>query len=288
MTTPDAALALAALWAYERARRARVGGVCVTGGGFKAAIFCDVVSQYYRPGERHGNDALAVGLADIDDLPADQPMVSVPVDRRAADGEPLYARTIDYLTDTSLAESQLRNAITYNAESTVILSAPASSLARSLEIVANRDLYSEPVLRLILVDTPRLHTDAAALDYLLANWPTEIVVLGAEATEGLTLASAALESAFGWADPHPVVDALRAWRDTPYDIPAADLAAMVFAVARDDSLLSLSAPGRLVNSGGTLGFNSDAGGRHRQLLLPSGTDLERQLIEAASAEPGQG
>lgn len=157
--------------------------------------------------------ALAVGLADIDNLPADERMVSVPVDRSNAEGEPRYARTIDYLTDTSLAESQLRNAITYNAESTVILSAPASSLARSLEIVA--------------------------------------------------------------------------YRDTPYDIAVADLAAMVYAVERDDSLMRLSAPGRIESAGSSLTFREGAEGGHRQLLLPSPSELELKLIEAAAAEPGQ-
>lgn len=271
MTTPDAALALAALWAAERQRRARIGGVCVTGGGFKAAVFCDLVSQFYRPGVRHGNDALAVGLADVNDLPADGAMVSVPVDRIDAAGEPVYARTIERPTDTSLAESQLRNAVTFNRENTVVLSAPATSLARSLQIANNRDIYSEPVQRLVIVESAALAADAEARDYLLANWPTEIVLVGAALAEGLALPSSDLDAGFAWAEAHPVADAYRAYRSTAYDVPVLELLAMVYAIAPE-----------------TTGFTLEAEGQNQRLRIePGAADaLDARLLEAATASPG--
>jgi hypothetical protein len=268
MATPDAALALGALWAYERARRARVAGVCVTGGGFKAAVFCDVVNQFYRPGARHGNDALAVGLADVAALPADAPMVSVPVDRRGADGAPLYARTIERVSDTSLAEAQLRNAITFNAETTMVLSAPARSLARSLEIAANRDLYAG-VRRLVLVESPRLYADTPALERLLRGWPTEIVLLGAELAASVVMPSGELDAAFEWSKNHPVVDFYHAYRAVPYDVPGLDLLAMVFAVDPESSSFAVSVPGRLSLEGESFNFAESAGGSARRLLLTS-------------------
>jgi hypothetical protein len=271
MTTPDAALALGALWAAERQRRARVAGVCVTGGGFKAAVYCDLVNQFYRPGLRHGNDALAVGLADINALPADAPMVSVPVDRRDSAGQPVYARTIELPTDTSLAESQLRNAITFNRENSVILSAPATSLARSLQIANNRDLYTEPVQRLVLVESPALAADPEALAYLRANWPTGIVTLGAGLAANLSLPSAELEAAFAWADPHPVVDAVRAYRSTPYAVPVLDLLAMVYALTPDSEHFGLAAAD---------------GGYRLQLTAAAGDSLHGSLLAAAAANPG--
>lgn len=286
MATPDAALALASLWAYERRRRARVAGVCVTGGSFKAAVFCDIVNQYYRPGVRHGNDALAVGLADANALPADEPMVSVPVDRRSAGGAPLYARTIARVSDTSLAEAQLRNAVTFNAETTIVLSAPARSLARSLEIAANRDVYAG-VKRLVLADSPRLRTDAAALERLLDAWPAEIVLVGAEIGD-VTLPSADLDAAFGWADDHPVVDAYRAYRRVPYDVPVLDLVAMLVAVT-PDSPLFVSEPGDVSLASGALAFAARADGRARKLALsPAANDaLTQALLDAAASPPTQ-
>jgi hypothetical protein len=266
MRTPDAALALAALWSYEGQRKARVAGVCVTGSGFGAAVFCDIVNQFYRPGQRISNDALPVGLANANALPADEPMVAAPVSRTSDAGEPLYRRTLRRITDTSLAESQLRNAITFNAETTVVLSAPATSLARSLEIVANRDLYSEPVRRLVVVDSPLLHEDEAALAYLLENWPTEIVILDAGVAADLSIASDVLDRAFAWADAHPVVDAYQAFRPTPYPVPVADLLAMVFAVEPELAPFTVT------------------GDRVRQLQLSASADLQDLLLVAAAAE----
>jgi hypothetical protein len=270
MTTPDAALALAALWAYERQRLARVAGVCVTGGGYKAAVFCDIVNQFYRPGERLGNDALAVGLASADDLPPDAAMVSVPVDRVDSGAQPLYRRTIERLADTSLAESQLRNAITFNAESSVVLSAPATSLARSLQIGANRDLYTEAVQRLVVVESARLRQDDAAYRYLIENWPTEIVVVGSELGTDVLLPSADLDRAFGWAPNHPVVDAYSAFRATPYAVPSRDLLAMTFAVEPDSPLFQLSA---------------GDGATRRLGLDPSATSATETLIDIATRQP---
>lgn len=269
MTTPDAALALGALWAYEGARRARVGGVCVTGGGYKAALFCDIVNQHYKPGKPIGNDALAVGLADFGNLPPDGPMVSVPVDRLDASGEPLYLRTLTRPADTSLAEAHLRNAITFNAESSIVLSAPASSLARSLQIVAARDLYSEPVRRLILVESPRLYADREALEYLLGSWPTPIVMLSAETAEPFALPSDSLDAAFGDAAAHPVVDAYRAFAQTPYVVPTADLLAVMYAVEPDSAVF------RLVPGTG----NTD----RLEIRPESATTVNPALLAAASA-----
>ena len=42
MARPDAALALAALYAFGIRRQARVGAVCVTGAGLDTAIYCDL------------------------------------------------------------------------------------------------------------------------------------------------------------------------------------------------------------------------------------------------------
>src|SRR3954453_23388602 len=80
MSRPDAALALAELYGFQGRREARIGSVCVTGAGFNAAVFCDIVSRFYTLGPpRNGNQLLPVGLAAIDSLPPDPPMVRAAV-----------------------------------------------------------------------------------------------------------------------------------------------------------------------------------------------------------------
>src|SRR4051812_23096413 len=95
MSRPDAALALAELYAFQGKREARVGAVCVTGAGLGAATFCDIVGKFYTLGPtRNSNTALPVGLAAVDPLPPDPAMVRPVV---AAD----YPRTVHKLSDTS-------------------------------------------------------------------------------------------------------------------------------------------------------------------------------------------
>jgi hypothetical protein len=131
MARPDAALALGALFAFAGRREARVGAVCVTGAGLDTAIYCDIVNRFYTPGPpRNSNQMLAIGLAATNPLPPDAPMVQPAIARRADNGEPLFARSIHRVSDTSQAEAVLRNGVILTAESAVVLSAPATQLAR--------------------------------------------------------------------------------------------------------------------------------------------------------------
>ena len=98
MSRPDGALALAELYGFQGKRESRMGSVCVTGAGLDTAIFCDIVGRFYTLGPpRNANQVLPVGLAAVDPLPPDAPMI-----KPALAGS--YARSIQKLTDTSLAE----------------------------------------------------------------------------------------------------------------------------------------------------------------------------------------
>src|SRR3954470_1378190 len=137
MSRPDAALALAELYGMQGKREARIGSVCVNGAGLNTAIFCDIVGKFYTPGPpRNANQVLPVGLAAVDPLPPDPPMV-----KTAVAGS--YDRTVRKLSGTSLAEAVLRNGVIFNAEAAVVLSAPATCLAKSLDLLGVRDLYKE-------------------------------------------------------------------------------------------------------------------------------------------------
>src|SRR5690348_7292158 len=77
MDRPDAALALAVLYAFEGKRDSRMGSVCVVGSGLQTAIYCDILAKFYQLGpQRNANQVLPVGLAAVDPLPPDSPMVT--------------------------------------------------------------------------------------------------------------------------------------------------------------------------------------------------------------------
>ena len=138
MARPDAALALAALYAFGIRRQARVNAVCVAGAGLDTAIYCDIVNRFYTPGNvRSSNQWPPVGLAAVSPLPPDSPMVKPAVARTEANGQPTYARSIRRVSDTSQAEAVLRNGVIFSAESAVVLSAPATWLARSLDLAGS-------------------------------------------------------------------------------------------------------------------------------------------------------
>src|SRR5664279_1687266 len=186
MSRPDAALALAELYGFEEKRESRIGSVCVVGGGLNTAIFCDMVGRVYMPGPlRNGNQVLAVGLADVSPLPPDSPMIKLAVERKNDKGEPGYVHSIVKLSDTSLAEAVLLNGVIFNAEAAVILSAPATYLAKSLDLNNAKETYKARVKHLVIVDAGVPQQDVRALRKVIAEWPTPIFFCPKEVGDAL-------------------------------------------------------------------------------------------------------
>lgn len=287
MARPDAALALAALYVLDNKRQARLGSVCVTGAGLDTAIFCDIVARIYVPNVRNGNQALAVGLAAMTPMPADPPLVKPAVARKKDNGEPQYARSIRKLSDTSQAEAVLRNGVIFNATSVVVLSAPATWLARTLSLQGAAEQYKQRVKRLVIVDSGGTEQDPAALRRVVAEWPTPIFFCGPDVGDVLRFPGAGLEKAFAWAPAHPVADAYRAFKPMPYDAPAHDLAAVHYAVLPDSGLFTVSDPGNLAVAGdGRLAFLPGNGTVRRLAVDPARRDEALQtLVGLATTQP---
>jgi hypothetical protein len=288
MTRPDAALALAELYGFEIKRESRMGSVCVVGAGLKTAIFCDMVGRLYMLGpERNGNQVLAVGLAAVKPAPPDSPMVLPSLDRKNEKGEPLYVHSIEKVYDTSLAEAVLLNGVIFNAEAAVILSAPATSLAKSLTLNNAKQTYKDRVKRLVIVDAGQPQQDVPALRKVIAEWPTPIFYCPKEVGASVLFPGASVEKTFSWAPNHPVLDAYRAAGTMPYDAPSYDLAAAHFAVHPDSGFFQLSEPGKLmVSDDGRIVFEQ-GGGEIRSLRVdPAKKDqLIAAFLEIAGTKP---
>lgn len=288
MSRPDAALALAELYGFENKRESRMGSVCVVGAGLQAAIFCDMVSRIYQLGPpRNANQSLPVGLAAVDPLPPDPPMVKAAVERKDEKGEPRYAHSVNKLSDTSLAEAVLRNGVIFNAEAVVVLSSPATYLAKSLDLLGVTDIYKARVKRLVVVDPGAPQQDVPAMRRILAEWPTPVFYCGKDVGEALPFPAAAIEKDFAWAPAHPVVDAYRAYKPMPYDAPGYDLAAAHYAVHPDSGFFQLSEPGTLaVSDDGAMKF-APGGGKVRSLAVVAEKreEILAALVAAACAKP---
>jgi hypothetical protein len=288
MNRPDAALALAELYGFEGKRESKMGAVCVNGAGLNTAIFCDMVYRFYTLGPaRNANQSLPVGLASVDPLPPDAQMVKSALERKNEKGQPQYAHNVSKLSDTSLAEAVLRNGVIFNAEAVVVLSAPATYLAKSLDLVGSKDIYKARVKRLVVVDSGAPQVDIPAIRKVLSDWPTPVFFVSREVGEALPFPGASIEKDFAWATAHPVVDAYRAYKAMPYDAPSYDLAAAHYAVHPDSGFFQLSEAGTVsIGDDGRMKF-SMGGGNVRSLVVDSSkkSRIIQAFVEIASAKP---
>jgi hypothetical protein len=290
MARPDAALALSALYVSASRRESRMGAVCVTGGGLDAAIFCDIVGRFYAPNPGRApssNNVLPVGFPDVAPLPPSPPMVEAAVQRKKPNGEPQYARTIEKATDTAQPEAVLRNGITFNAESVVILSAPATWLARSLELAGTAAQYKQRVRRFVVVEAGAAGHDPDALRKVLSLCPAPVVFCGRDVGEALACPGAQIDSGFAWAPAHPVADAYRAFKPIPYDAPGDDLAAVHYALHPGSGFFDLSEPGTLSVAGdGAVSFTAGGGSVRRLGVAPATkTECLSALVALATSKP---
>jgi hypothetical protein len=276
------------LYAFGIRRQARVGAVCVTGAGLDTAIYCDLVSRFYTPGPvRSSNQTLPIGLAAVTPLPPDPPMIKAAVARTEPSGEPTYPRSIRRVSDTSQAEAVLRNGVIFSAESAVVLSAPATWLARSLDLAGTKDQYKQRVKRLVIVESDEIRRDPAALRKVLVEWPTPVFYCGRDVGDALPFPGSSLTEAFGWVPAHPISDAYRAFQATPYDAPSHDLAAMHYTAIPESGFFQVSEPGMLsVSENGATVFAIGAGAVRRITADPSKrAETLAAFVELVSTKP---
>jgi inosine-uridine nucleoside N-ribohydrolase len=299
----DDALALGMLFGLQGKSECRVTSVSVTKCNLKAAAFADALVRFYTgPPGPFGSAYMAIGMATTGLMPEDTPMLNVPLARMDAEGKPLYGRGIVKLNDTADTSALIRNALSaqYDDNALVVLTGPATNLAKVLDLPGARELIARKV-RLLAVDAgdfaggsgdthaePHIKADIASARRLLAEWPTPIVAAGAEVGAALQFPAASLEKEFSWSPNHPVVDAYRAYHTLPYDAPSGAMAAGLYAVRPDAGYFKLSGPGAIqVLDDGRTRFQPSAGGKHRYLIAdPEQKDkILAAYTELASTKP---
>ena len=298
----DEALALALLYGLEGKNEARVLALSVSKPNLKAAAFCEAIARFYAGASSGAFGAvgrtLPIGLADEGKLPEDTSLLIAPLARRGEDGKPLYAHGIEHLNDTAEVRALIRNALAQQSDQScvVILTGPATNLARVLDLPGTKDIIKSKVKLLAVAGgaypngAPSFNfkTDIAAAKKLLAEWPTPIVAAGEEVGAALLYPAASIEKDFAWTPAHPVVDAYRANQPMPYDAPTAAMAAVLQAIRPTANDFKLSEPGviRVLDDGRTQ-FTASPEGKHRNLMLDAAQReaVLKTYIELASAKP---
>lgn len=237
----DDVLALAILHGFDSKDQARIAAITVSSGDLRAAQFCDAVAHFYASATT-GPAAMfmhftPIGLAD--GKPAESPIFS-------KIGPPVYSSAIKNVDDTADPGTLIRNALMaqYDGNAAVVLSGPATDLARLLDMYGVKDWITRKV-RLLCVAENGMQADAAAARKVLAEWPTPMVTVSREIGEALPFPGDGIEKDFAYSSTHPIADAYRAFAPMPYDAPSCAMAAMLYTVRPNDGYFTLSGSGNI-------------------------------------------
>ena len=303
----DDTLALAFLHGLARQENpeCRLVSISITKSNLQSAAFAEATDRFYAdqvnrdiPERYRRYRGLVIGLSDRGWSPDSTPLLSAPLARRDASGKPLYSHGIERLTDTADPATTIRNALTaqHDQNAVVVLSGPATNLARVLDLRGAKALIAEKVRFLSVMGGSypsggpeyNIESDIAGAKKLFAEWPTPIIASGVEVGDALHFPAESIENDFAWAEDHPIVDAYRAYQEMPYDTPCWDLTAALHAVRPDSGYFTTSMPGTIrVLDDGRTEFKPGSAGKHRYLILEASQEARiiRTFREVIGAQP---
>lgn len=283
----DDAVALAILHALESRKEAKILAVTITKDNPQAAVFVDLVNAFY------GRPEIPIGVVRNGKTPERSAMLYVPVEKKRADGSPLYPRRLAG-GDAPEATDLLRRMLAGEKDGSVVFVQVgfSTNLARLLEADPQFVARKARLLSVMAGAFPsgkpeyNVKVDVPAARKVFTEWPTPIVFSGWEVGASMMFPGAAVEKEFAWEPNHPVADSYRAYRKMPYDRPTWDPTSALYAVRPDRGYFSLSAPGRVtVEDDGRTVFTPDASGRHRYLTT---NEIQRaRTLEAMIALASQ-
>ena len=293
----DDILALAMLYGLEGKSQARLISCSTTKSSLRSAALGEALAKFYSgpppapgtPAAMFQRPAPPIGMAESGKMPDDTPILKAVLDKKNAEGKPVYTYSIQKLNDTADPVALIRNAFTAQSDGNclMVLAGPATTLARMLDYPGNSDLIKRKVKFLAMVTGANLKADLPAAKRLLAEWPTPIVAADAEIGAAVPFPGTSIEKDFGWTPDHPVVDAYRAFRPMPYDAPAPTMAAMLYAV-HPEGYFKVSEPGTFtVQEDGRIKLTPSGDGKHRMLVADAGQKEKvlQTYVEMTSAKP---
>jgi cytochrome c553 len=292
----DQVLALAMVLGFESKRQIRVGSISTSRFNPRKAAFLDLFVRFLSGDAGRGATiGMSVAGQQTESVP---PMLAAPLDKVGGDGRPAYARGASKLNDTADPVALIRNALSAQNDrnAAVILAGAPVNLNAVAALPDGRDWIARKA-RVLCVASGRfdngpadalIRADIAGFRRLLAEWPSPIVMAGAELNDALPFPGDSLSTSFGWTANHPVVDAYRAFQKMPYDGPSRALAAVLHAVSPGENYFELSEPGTItILDDGRTRFTPSANGRHRHLIARPG-EKERVLkvyVDTVSSQP---
>jgi mono/diheme cytochrome c family protein len=278
----DQILALSMLFGLSALQQLRIPSLTTSRFNLHHAAFLDVVARFFAAelaGDFVQNKIpLPIGMAS-NGKQSDtvSPTLAAPLTKVGAEGKPAYARGIEKLNDTADPTALMRNALTAQVDQNgaVILAGAPTNLNALMVLPGGKDWAAKKARVLSIAAgrfegnnaDPVVRGDVGGYRKLLAEWPGRIVMAGAELNDALPFPAAALDSIAPWAADHPVVDAVRALKPQPKELPTQTLGAVLYAVHPEDNYFALSEPGTItILDNGRTRFTASPGGRHHYLI----------------------
>lgn len=277
----DDALAMDMLYKYIDAGQIDLKAVCINKEGPAPAEFVDILNTWY------GYPDIPIGIVrngadcEMDAINYAKAVVNL----EDATGAPLFVRSRNGYEDLPEAPELYRKLLAASADSSVTIASVgfSTNLARLLETPA--DKYSELSGKELVARKVRLlvtmagnfedannheynvDKDIPAAKTVFEEWPTPIVTSPFELGIKVQYPATSIENDFGWAGPHPVVEAYKAYKKMPYDRPTWDPTAVLYAV-EGESWFKVSEPGFItVTDEGSTYFTPDENGTRRYLMV---------------------
>ena len=289
----DQILALALLFGFAALQQIRIPSLTTSRFTLQNAAFLDAVARFFAAdlaGDFVQNKIpLPIGMASTGKpIDAASPMVSVPLAKLDAGGKPVYPRGVEKLNDTADPIALMRNALTAQVDqngAVVLAGLPANLLA--LMALPGGKEWAAKKARVLSIAGGRfdggggdsvIRADVPGFRRLLAEWPGRIIMAGAELNDALPFPAGTLEAIATWAPNHPVVDAYRALKPPPNNVPSQALGAVLYTVSPEDNYFELSEPGTItILDNGRTRFTPSAGGRHHYLIVRP--DQKERVLE---------
>lgn len=205
------------------------------------------------------------------------------VERKGADGKPLFARSRkagsweDPVTmyRRLLAAEADGSAVIVSVGFSGNLAALLASRPDAVSPLTGRELVARKVKCLSVMAGSfgvkkraeyNVVNDIAAARAFFAECPAPIVLTPFEIGKQVVYPGRSIAEDFGWAEHHPLVEAYEAYHAMPYDRPTWDVIAAYYVLPHEPSSLTLSVPGRItVDEQGFMHFTPDKAGLHRYI-----------------------
>lgn len=292
----EAVLALALLYGLDTKGDIRAVAVSIARNDLPAAEFAEAVSKFYAAGGF--SRAMAVGMLSDGPTQPTPAMITKTLERKNAEGKPVYTPSIQHANDTADVGALIRNAFTAQHDENGIMvgAGAATNLAQVLEVPGAKDVLQRKCRVLVIAagvfgegsPDPHITADIRAAKKVFSEWPGEIVAVGQEIGKEVLFPGESIEKDFAYTPDHPIADAYRAFGTMPYDASTWDMAAVLYAARPKETFFKTSEAGTItIGDDGRTTFRPAANGRHRYLIL-NPTEKERLVKtyrELASLKP---